>query len=95
MGATTRYRRRRAAPPETGVARRPPPAGGTADQALRSAPSPWRGDQGRRLLALGGVVGPLGYLVLVIVLGWLWNGDDPMRDTQANWGPWTPPTGWS
>ena len=80
MGATTRYRRRRAAPPETGVARRPPPAGGTAEQALRSA---------------GHVELNTEVPVLVIVLGWLWNGDDPLRDTQANWEPWTPPTGWS
>jgi hypothetical membrane protein len=38
------------------------------------------------LLALVGVVGPLGYLVLVTVLGLLWDGYDPIRDTQSELG---------
>jgi hypothetical protein len=29
-----------------------------------------------------GVVGPLGYLALVTILGLLWDGYDPIRDTQ-------------
>jgi hypothetical protein len=29
------------------------------------------------------VVGPVGYLVLVTVLGLLWDGYDPIRDTQS------------
>ena len=48
-----------------------------------------RGSQpasGWRVLALLGVVGPLGYLVLVTVLGVLWDGYDPVRDTQSELG---------
>jgi hypothetical protein len=33
-----------------------------------------------------GVVGPLCYLVLVTVLGFLWEGYDPIRDTQSELG---------
>jgi hypothetical protein len=40
----------------------------------------------RRALALIGVVGPLYYVVLVTVLGMLWNGYDPIRDTQSELG---------
>jgi hypothetical membrane protein len=40
----------------------------------------------RRVLALIGVVGPVGYLVLVTVLGLLWDGYDPIRDTQSELG---------
>jgi hypothetical protein len=36
----------------------------------------------RRALVLIGVVGPLGYLALVTILGLLWDGYDPIRDTQ-------------
>ena len=44
------------------------------------------GGRSWRLLALVGVVGPLGYLVLVTVLGLLWDGYDPIRDTQSELG---------
>jgi hypothetical membrane protein len=37
-------------------------------------------------LALVGAVGPIGYLVLVSVLGLLWDGYDPIRDTQSELG---------
>jgi hypothetical membrane protein len=35
---------------------------------------------------LTGVVGPLCYFVLVTVLGFLWEGYDPIRDTQSELG---------
>lgn len=44
------------------------------------------GSAPRRVLALLGVAGPVGYLVLVTVLGLLWNGYDPIRDTQSELG---------
>jgi hypothetical protein len=47
---------------------------------------PASGSAPRRALALIGVVGPVGYLVLVTVLGMLWDGYDPIRDTQSELG---------
>lgn len=38
------------------------------------------------MLALVGMLGPVGYLVLVTVLGLLWDGYDPIRDTQSELG---------
>jgi hypothetical protein len=38
------------------------------------------------LLALLGLLGPLGYPALVTVLGLLWDGYDPVRDTQSQLG---------
>jgi hypothetical membrane protein len=52
-------------------------------RALRIAPGT---GAGRRLAALVGVVGPLFYVVLVTVLGLLWEGYDPVRDTQSELG---------
>jgi hypothetical membrane protein len=55
--------------------------------AAPGRPSPGQGG-GRswRILALLGVVGPLGDLVLVTVLGLLWVGYNPVRDTQSELG---------
>ena len=63
--------------------RRPPP---------RTSPPP-TGSAPRRALALVGVVGPVGYLVLVTVLGMLWDGYDPVRDTQSELGAVNAPHG--
>jgi hypothetical membrane protein len=55
-------------------------------------PTPWTASAPttsttlRRALALVGAVGPVGYLVLVTVLGMLWDGYDPIRDTQSELG---------
>ena len=39
-----------------------------------------------RALALIGAVGPVAYIVLTTVLGLLWEGYDPIRDTQSELG---------
>jgi hypothetical protein len=56
--------------PTTGDARRPPPG-------VRDA---------ERVLAAIAVVGPPAYIVLTTVLGLLWEGYDPIRDTQSELG---------
>jgi hypothetical membrane protein len=50
------------------------------------SPAPTTSTTLRRALALVGAVGPVGYLVLVTVLGLLWDGYDPIRDTQSELG---------
>jgi hypothetical membrane protein len=62
-----------------------------AQQRQRRRPPPWTSapptsTAPRRALALLGAVGPVGYLVLVTVLGLLWDGYDPIRDTQSELG---------
>ena len=52
----------------------------------RTSAVPAAGTAPRRALALIGVVGPLYYMVLVTVLGMVWNGYDPIRDTQSELG---------
>ena len=52
----------------------------------RTSTVPAAGSALRRALALIGVVGPVGYLVQVTVLGMLWDGYDPIRDTQSELG---------
>lgn len=42
-----------------------------------------------------GVVGPFCYVVLVTVLGLLWEGYDPIRDTQSELAAVGSPTGCS
>ena len=64
----------------TGARRQGPPA------PPRTSAEPASGSAPRRALALIGVVGPVGYLVLVTVLGMLWDGYDPIRDTQSELG---------
>ena len=63
----------------TGARQRPP-------TPPRPSVVPASGSAPRRALALLGVVGPVGYLVLVTVLGLLWDGYDPIRDTQSELG---------
>jgi hypothetical protein len=46
-----------------------------------------------RALALIGIVGPIFYIVLVTVLGLLWQGYDPIRDTQSELGAVASPDG--
>ena len=64
----------------------------TGAQQQRRRPPPWTSlapttsTASRRALALVGAVGPVGYLVLVTVLGLLWDGYDPIRDTQSELG---------
>jgi hypothetical membrane protein len=64
-----------------------PRPGGAAGRVSRGVPSrrPVT-DRVGRALALVGVIGPLGYLVLVTVLGLGWEGYDPIRDTQSELG---------
>jgi hypothetical protein len=57
-------------------------------------PGPTTSTAPRRALTLVGTLGPLGYLVLVTVLGLLWDGYDPIRDTQSELGAQDAPTGW-
>jgi hypothetical protein len=64
----------------TGARRQGPPA------PPRTSAVPASGSAPRRALALIGVVDPVGYLVLVTVLGMLWDGYDPIRDTQSELG---------
>jgi hypothetical membrane protein len=52
----------------------------------RTSAVPAAGTAPRRALALIGVAGPVCYVVLVTVLGMLWNGYDPIRDTQSELG---------
>ena len=72
----------------------------TGAQQQRRRPPPWTSlapttsTASRRALALVGAVGPVGYLVLVTVLGLLWDGYDPIRDTQSELGALDSPTGW-
>ncbi len=63
--------------PQQRQRRRPPPW---------TSPAPTTSTAPRRALALIGAVGPVGYLVLVTVLGLLWDGYDPIRDTQSELG---------
>jgi hypothetical protein len=51
---------------------------GAALDADRHGPSP-RSNRVGRAFALVGIVGPLFYIVLVVVLGLLWQGYDPIR----------------
>jgi hypothetical protein len=51
-----------------------------------TSPAPTASTASRRALALVGAVGPVGYLVLVTVLSMLWDGYDPIRDTQSELG---------
>ena len=61
------------------------PAAADTD-APRTSAGPAAGTAPGRVLALVGVVGPAGFLVLVTVLGMLWDGYDPIRDTQSELG---------
>ncbi len=82
--AATRKKEGRTKQLRSGSARTPRHLGGTAGVASPSEPSRRRaGGGGRRVLALIGVVGPFCYFVLVTVLGLLWEGYDPIRDTQS------------
>jgi hypothetical membrane protein len=68
------------------------------DQRQRRRPPLWTspaptGSAPRRALALVGAVGPIVYLVLVTVLGMLWDGYDPVRDTQSELGAVNAPHG--
>ena len=44
-------------------------------------------------MALVGVFGPLFYIALTIVIGWLWRGYDPVRQTQSELGAIDSPYG--
>jgi hypothetical membrane protein len=46
-----------------------------------------------RALASIGVIGPIGYVALVTALGILWEGYDPIRDTQSELGASDSPYG--
>jgi hypothetical membrane protein len=46
-----------------------------------------------RTLAMIGIVGPVSYVVLVTVLGFLWPGYDPIRQTQSELGAVDAPLG--
>lgn len=52
-----------------------------------------RPGRARRGLALVGIVGPLLYILLTIVLGLLWEGYNPIRDTQSELGAVDSPYG--
>ena len=39
-----------------------------------------------RLLAAAAAIGPMAYMALTVVLGLLWDGYDPLRDTQSELG---------
>jgi len=56
-----------------------------ADEAP-TAPEAPTGVGAARSLALIGVVGPVFYILLVTVLGLLWEGYNPIRDTQSELG---------
>lgn len=46
-----------------------------------------------RLLSLVAAIGPIAYIALTIVLGLLWDGYDPIRDTQSELGAVDSPHG--
>lgn len=52
-----------------------------------------RPGRGKRGLALTGIVGPVFYILLTIVLGLLWEGYNPVRDTQSELGAVDSPYG--